>query len=61
MNFEVRVWTGTDSDGHEYSGRYETRDSGVLLVIDERSGRKITYGPAGWLWVQESAESDADR
>ena len=61
MRFEVMVWSGTESYGQEYNGRYETRDSGVLLVIDEDSGTKITYGPSGWLWVQESPESDGDR
>ena len=58
MNFRVQVWTGTESRGQDYSGRYETRDSGVLLVIDEDNRTKITYGPAGWLWVEEPADDE---
>ena len=58
MNFKVQVWTGAASYSHDYRGRYETRDSGVLLVIDEENPRKITYGPAGWLWVEEQPDDE---
>ena len=58
MNFTVHVWTGEQSRSLDYSGRYETRDSGVLLVIDEVAGTKITYGPAGWLSVEEQAADE---
>jgi hypothetical protein len=58
MDFEVKVWTGTERYARAYSGRYETRDGGVLLVIDDETGKKITYGPTGWLSVEEESGTD---
>ncbi len=58
MDFEVDVWNGSVSYIESYQGRYETREGGFLLVIDDESGTKITYGPSGWLWVKEAPDEE---
>lgn len=54
MDFTV---SAGDAEEH-FSGhaQYSIQDGGVLVVrMDD--GRRRTYGPAGWWWVEEAASA----
>jgi hypothetical protein len=48
------VYTNASGDSEEFDGAavYSVQDSGALVVRPDEGGR-VTYGPSGWLRVEE--------
>ena len=63
MEFTVYTQDGGGEDVEEFGGSsvYSVMESGALVVRPD-VGWRTTYGPTGWLRVEEPADhSEADR
>jgi hypothetical protein len=55
MRFTVYAPDGGDSEEYDGDAVYSVQDSGALVVRPHGGGR-VTYGPVGWLRVEEPAD-----
>jgi hypothetical protein len=56
MYFKVHMPGETEQSFFEDSAYEVGEANGVLTVEDKKGQMKITYGPTGWLRVEESTE-----